>query len=172
MALCTAKMNALFSQQQKFGQTCEQINKTKKTLPFVLLETSCVNNMCHNQCLFYDDVFRLKGGWVGIPPFFRAALLGKICHVDLGAFSTFSGIIFTVGTRCRLRFAATFLSWTYCISQGMVRVCPFANFLLVPGWNLNQVQSNNFGQMRNVLLMYGRWPIFARQLALYWPFII
>ena len=23
---------------------------------------------------FYDDVFRLKGGWVGIPPFFRAAL--------------------------------------------------------------------------------------------------
>ena len=73
MALCTAKMNALFS-QQKFGQTCEQINKTKKTLPFVLLETSCVNNMCHNQCLFYDDVFRLKGGWVGIPPFFRAAL--------------------------------------------------------------------------------------------------
>ena len=30
MALCTAKMNALFSQQQKFGQTCEQINKTKK----------------------------------------------------------------------------------------------------------------------------------------------
>ena len=42
--------------------------------PNVLLETSCVNNMCHNQCLFYDDVFRLKGGWVGIPPFFRAAL--------------------------------------------------------------------------------------------------
>jgi hypothetical protein len=33
MALCTAKMNALFSQQQKFGQTCEQINKTKKIFP-------------------------------------------------------------------------------------------------------------------------------------------
>ena len=28
--------------------------------------------------------------------------------------------------------------------------------LLVPGWNLNQVQSNNLGQMRNVLLMSGR----------------
>ena len=47
-------------------------------------------------------------------------------------FSTFSGIIFTVGTRCRLRFAATFLFWTYCISQGMVRVCPFANLLIGP----------------------------------------
>ena len=51
-----------------------KLTRQKKTLPFVLLETSCVNNMCHNQCLFYDDVFRLKGGWVGIPPFFRAAL--------------------------------------------------------------------------------------------------
>jgi hypothetical protein len=33
---------------------------------------------------FYDDVFRLKGGWVGIPPFFRAALLvqwAKLLHV-------------------------------------------------------------------------------------------
>ena len=47
-------------------------------------------------------------------------------------FSTFSGIIFTVGTRCRLRFAATFLFWTYCISQGIVRVCPFANLLIGP----------------------------------------
>ena len=47
-------------------------------------------------------------------------------------FSTFSGTIFTVGTRCRLRFAATFLFWTYCISQGMVRVCPFANLLIGP----------------------------------------
>ena len=47
-------------------------------------------------------------------------------------FSTFSEIIFTVGTRCRLRFAATFLFWTYCISQGMVRVCPFANLLIDP----------------------------------------
>ena len=47
-------------------------------------------------------------------------------------FSTFSGIIFTVGTRCRLRFAATFLFWTYCISQGIIRVCPFANPLIGP----------------------------------------
>ena len=47
-------------------------------------------------------------------------------------FSTFSGTIFTVCTRCRLRIAATFLSWTYCISQGMVRVCPFANLLIGP----------------------------------------
>ena len=46
--------------------------------------------------------------------------------------SPFSGLIFTVGTRGRLRFAATFLFWTYCISQGMVRVCPFANFLIGP----------------------------------------
>ena len=47
-------------------------------------------------------------------------------------FSTFSGTIFTVCTRCRLRIAATFLSWTYCISQRMVRVCPFANLLIGP----------------------------------------
>ena len=47
-------------------------------------------------------------------------------------FSPFSGIIFTVGTRWRLRFAATFLFGTYCISQGMVRVCPFANLLIGP----------------------------------------
>ena len=47
-------------------------------------------------------------------------------------FPPFSGIIFTVGTRWRLRFAATFLFWTYCISQGMVRVCPFADFLIGP----------------------------------------
>ena len=47
-------------------------------------------------------------------------------------FATFSGTIFTVCTRCRLRIAATFLSWTYCISQGMVRVCPFANLLIGP----------------------------------------
>ena len=47
-------------------------------------------------------------------------------------FSTFPGTIFTVGTRCRLRFAATFLFWTYCISQGIVRVCPFANLLIGP----------------------------------------
>ena len=46
--------------------------------------------------------------------------------------SPFSGLIFTVGTRWRLRFAATFLFWTYCISQGMVRVCPFVNFLIGP----------------------------------------
>ena len=46
--------------------------------------------------------------------------------------STFSGNFSTVGTRCRLRFAATFLFWTYCISQGMVRVCPFANLLIGP----------------------------------------
>ena len=87
-------------------------------------------------------------------------------------FPPFSGIIFTVGTRWRLRFAATFLFWTYCISQGMVRVCPFADFLSVPGWNLIQVQSSNLRQMRIVLLMSGRWPIFARQLALYWSFIV
>ena len=47
-------------------------------------------------------------------------------------FSTFPGTIFTVGTRCRLRFAATCLFWTYCISQGIVRVCPFANLLIGP----------------------------------------
>ena len=47
-------------------------------------------------------------------------------------FSPFSGLIFTVGTRWRLRFTATFLFWTYCISQGMVRVCPLANFLIGP----------------------------------------
>ena len=47
-------------------------------------------------------------------------------------FSPFPGIIFTVGTRWRLRFAATFLFGTYCISQGMVRVCPFANLLIGP----------------------------------------
>ena len=28
-------------------------------------------------------------------------------------------------------------------------------FLLAPGWNLNQVQPNNFGQMLNVLLILG-----------------
>ena len=46
---------------------------------------------------------------MGIPPFFKGSV-----------------------TRCRLRFAATFLFWTYCISQGMVRVCPFANLLIGP----------------------------------------
>ena len=47
-------------------------------------------------------------------------------------FSTFCGTIFTVGIRCRLRCAAFFLFWTYCISQGMVRVCPFANLFIGP----------------------------------------
>ena len=30
----------------------------------------CEQQMSQSMC-FYDDVFRLKGGWVGIPPFFR-----------------------------------------------------------------------------------------------------
>ena len=33
----------------------------------------CEQHVSQSMC-FYDDVFRLKGGWVGIPPFFRAAL--------------------------------------------------------------------------------------------------
>ena len=57
----------------------------------------------------------------------RSLTVGTCVH-----FSPFSGIIFTVGTRWRLRFAATFLFGTYCISQGMVRVCPFANLLIGP----------------------------------------
>ena len=32
----------------------------------------CEQHVSQSMC-FYDDVFRLKGGWVGIPPFFRAA---------------------------------------------------------------------------------------------------
>jgi hypothetical protein len=63
-----------FHNNKNLFKHVNKLTRQKKTLPFVLLETSCVNNMCHNQCLFYDDVFRLKGGWVGIPPFFRAAL--------------------------------------------------------------------------------------------------
>ena len=50
-------------------------------------------------------------------------------------FSTFSGIIFSVGTRGRLRFAAIFLFWTYYISRGIVRVCLFANLLICPWLN-------------------------------------
>ena len=38
-------MNALFLRQQKFVQTCEQINKTKNLSPNGLLETACVNDM-------------------------------------------------------------------------------------------------------------------------------
>jgi hypothetical protein len=73
-----------FHNNKNLVKHVNKLTRQKKTLPFVLLETSCVNNMCHNQCLFYDDVFRLKGGWVGIPPFFRAALLvqwAKLLHV-------------------------------------------------------------------------------------------
>ena len=60
-------------------------------------------------------------------------------------FSTFSGTIFTVGTRGRMRFAAIFLFWTYCISQGMVRVCPFANLLIGPWLEFEPSTIEQFG---------------------------
>ena len=59
-------------------------------------------------------------------------------------FSPFSGLIFTIGTRWRLCFAATFLFWTYCISQGMVRVCPFAIFPIGPWLEIDPSASEQF----------------------------
>ena len=52
-----------------------KFNKTKKN-PFSQRRNGnilCEQHVSQSMC-FYDDVFRLKGGWVGIPPFFRAAL--------------------------------------------------------------------------------------------------
>ena len=69
---------------------------------------------------------------MGIPPFFKGSVRERSAMSTCVHFSTFSGTIFTVGTRGRMRFAAIFLFWTYCISQGMVRVCPFANLLIGP----------------------------------------
>ena len=82
-------MNALFSRQQKFVPV-GQINKTKKRKkslkPPNNKQTQTVNSLLvvslfnwkHRwyfmfTCVIFHsfDVFRFKGGWVGIPPFLR-----------------------------------------------------------------------------------------------------
>ena len=67
-----------------------KFNKTKKN-PFSQRRNGnilCEQHVSQSTC-FYDDVFRLKGGWVGIPPFFRAALPTLnhcVTHPNAGVF--------------------------------------------------------------------------------------
>ena len=82
---------------------------------------------------------------MGIPPFFKGSVRERSAMSTCVHFSTFSGTIFTVGTRGRMRFAAIFLFWTYCISQGMVRVCPFTNLLIGPWLEFEPSTIEQFG---------------------------
>ena len=77
----------------------------------------------------------------------RESLLnkGNFFRTCVYIFSTFSGITFTVGTRCRLRFAAPILFGHTVFHRGWFGYVHLQFFLLFPGWKLIQVQANNFG---------------------------
>ena len=72
-----------------------------------------------------------EGGWE-FHPFLRAALGKDLQCRPVCIFQLFLEPFSQLEPEVEMRFAAIFLFWTYCISQGMVRVCPFANLLIGP----------------------------------------
>ena len=132
-----------------------QKKKRNQNLPLTQTLKHRLSSTCH--CEFFISVFSVsrEGGWE-FHPFLRAAL-GKdlqcrpVCIFQhfLEPFSQLEPAV-----ECALQLFSCFVHTAF--HRGWFGYVHLQIYLLVPGWNLNQVQSNNLGQMRNVLLMSGR----------------